>query len=311
MQSEDALERALSAGQMRPDRLPGLLAVFSQLPGILTDELQQMSQLHPKIKLLDVRASTFGETVLVPAGGLAGIVRAERWRSWIYFIADLHASILAIESATGIEAFSAQSFRQRAYTKTDLNIARVLFRKVAKSLTGAFSLLIDVAFDVMNIVERIEADTQPSPNTPVLIGRLAIDYGGHTGMISIVIPQAALEPVRDILAAYGADGHPPAGAQRFRDDTAWSKRLSEEIARSFITLSGVLEERTIELGAISRFAVGTVVPLETHSISRVRLDVDDKSLFWCELGKRDEDLILRVEADFDSDREAIDEFYGL
>lgn len=303
----------MSAGHNRPDRLPGLQVIFGQLPRVMAEELGNLSLLPLKVRLLDLAASTLGETCTLPPNTLAGVVRAERWRSWVYFISDPLATALFVEAATGCEGFPASGITPRPVTKTDANVLRVLFRRVARSLTNAFSLLVDVAFDVGPVVDKVELEPQLSTSSPVVAARLSLEYGGHAGVLTIVIPQSALEPIRDLLAggavgeALGAAG----GQSRFRDDTAWSKQLSEEIARAFISLNGVLEERPISLGEVQRFAVGSVVELSSTSLSRVRLEADDNPLFWCELGKREGVLTLRVEDDFDRDREAIDEFYGL
>jgi len=312
-QREKSLERALSAGHNRPDRLPGLQIIFSQLPRIMVEEIGNLSLLPLKVRLLDLTASTLGDTCPLPPNTLAGVVRAERWRSWVYFISDPLATALFVEAATGCEGFPAVGFTPRPLTKTDGNVMRVLFRRLARSLSSAFSLLVDVAFDVGSVVDKIELEPQLSTSSPVVAARLSLEYGGHAGVLTIVIPQAALEPIRDLLAG-GVVGEAPgaAGSQsRFRDDTAWSKQLSEEIARAFISLNGVLEERPIPLGEVQRFAVGSIVELSSTSLSRVRLEADDNPLFWCELGKQGEALTLRVEDDFDRHREAIDEFYGL
>jgi flagellar motor switch protein FliM len=290
-----------------------LQVIFGQLPRVMVEEIGNLSVLPLKVRLLDLAASTLGETCTLPPNTLAGVVRAERWRSWVYFISDPLATALFVEAATGSEGFPAADFTPRPPTKTDANILRVLFRRVGRSLTTAFSLLVDVTFDVGSVVDKIELEPQLSTSSPVVAARLSLEYGGHMGVLTIVIPQAALEPIRDLLAggavgeALGAAG----GQSRFRDDSAWSKQLSEEIARAFISLNGVLEERPIPLGEVRRFAVGSVVELSSTSLSRVRLEADDNPLFWCELGRREGVLTLRVEDDFDRDREAIDEFYGL
>jgi flagellar motor switch protein FliM len=91
----------------------------------------------------------------------------------------------------------------------------------------------------------------------------------------------------------------------------WSKQLAEEIARAFLTLDGVLEERPIALGEVQKLVVGSLLELSSPSLSRVRLDADDNPLFWCELGRHDGALILRVENEFDRHTEGIDEFFGL
>lgn len=311
--AQKTLERALSAGHNRPDRLPGLQMIFGQLPRIIVEDIATIALLPVKAHLLDLGPSTLGEVCARPHDTLAAVVRAERWRSWLYFIADPVATALFVEAASGSESLPAPGFVPRKPTKTDANIMRVFFRRLARCLTTAFSLLVDVNFEVRSVVDEIEMEPNLSNASPVIVARVGIEFPRHMAIIDIVIPQAAFEPVREVLSGpvmTDAAGTASA-AQKVRGDAEWSKQLSEEIARSFLDLNGVLEERTISLGEVQKFAVGSVVELASPSLSRVRLDADDVPLFWCELGKRDKALILRVEDDFDKSREAIDEFYGL
>lgn len=310
--TDRSLERALSAGQNRPDRLPGLQMIFGQLPRVMAEEVGNLSQLPLKVRLLELAASTIADTCSLPPNAFAGVVRAERWRSWLYFIADPAASALFVEAATGCESLPSGGLPPRKLTRTDANVLRVLFRRVARALTTAFSILVDVAFDVGAVVEKIELEPQLTPSSPVIAVRLSLDYGGHIGVVTIVIPQAALDPIRNLLAgATPGEAMSAVTASRARDDPTWTKQLSEEIARAFIELNGVLEERPISLGEVQRFAVGSIIELQMTSMSRVRLDADENPLFWCELGKREDALILRVEDEFVEQREAVDEFYGL
>ncbi|SFV37263.1 FliM/FliN family flagellar motor switch protein [Hyphomicrobium facile] len=311
METERSLERALSTGQNSPDRLPGLQMIFGQLPRVMTEEIGNLSLLPLKVRLLDLSASTIGDICALPQGAFAGVVRAERWRSWLYFLADPAATTLFVEAATGCEGFPPGGLPARKPTRTDANVLRVLFRRVARALTSAFSILVDVGFDIGAVVEKIELEPQLTASSPVIAARLSLDYGGHIGVITIVIPQAALDPIRHVLAGAAPSESLNVAAHRSRDDPAWSKQLSEEIARSFIELNGVLEERPISLGEVQRFAVGSVVELQLSSMSRVRLDADESPVFWCELGKRDNALILRVDDEFDQQRETVDEYYGL
>ena len=287
--------------------------IFSQLPRVIVDELSNLSLLPLKARLIELVASNIADTCALPPSALAGVVRAERWRSWLYFISSPAATALFVEAATGCEGFPTGGPPPRTPSRTDANVLRVLFRRIARSLTTAFSLLVDVTFDVGAVVDKIELEPQLALTSPVFAARLSLEYAGHEGVITIVIPQAALEPIRDLLAgAVPGDAISAATSQsRFRGDSLWSKKLAEEIARAFISLNGVLEERPILLGEVRRFAVGSVVELASTSLSRVRLDADENPLFWCELGKREGALILRVEEDFEQSRESVDEFYGL
>lgn len=287
--------------------------IFGQLPRVMVEEIGNVSSLPLKVHLLDLSASTLGEACNLPPHTIGAPVRAERWRSWLYFIADPMATALFVEAASGCEGFPPEGLAIRKPTKTDANVVRVLFRRVARSLTEAFSLLVDIPLEVGNVVDKIELEPQLSASSPVIVARLSLEYPGHAGIVTIVIPQTALEPIRDLLSG-AVTGDAPNGAlgsSRSRDDSTWSKQLAEEIARAFIDLNGILEERPIPLGEVQRFAVGSIVELASTSLSRVRLDSDEIPLFWCELGKRGGALTLRVEEDFDESRDAVDEFYGL
>ena len=307
--TEKALELALTAGQNRPERLPGLLTVFGQLPRIMAEELGAVLPVPFKLRLLDVAASTYGEACVVPRNGLAGIARAERWRNWVFLLSDPSLTTFFIDAAAGCEPMLLNGWQPRQPTRTDCNIARVVFRRVARSLASAFSVLTDISFEVGFAGEKIETEPPMSGSAAVFVGRLAFDFAGQAGVLKIVIPQAALDPIRNVLSA------PPATAvargARTREDPVWSRQLADEIARAFITLDGVLEERPIPLGDVQRFAAGSVIELDSTELSRVRLDADDNPLFWCELGKREGALIMRVEREFDRDTEGIDEYFGL
>ncbi|HVZ04372.1 FliM/FliN family flagellar motor switch protein [Hyphomicrobium sp.] len=306
-----ALERALSAGHNRPDRLPGLQMIFNQLPRVMVEEIGNLSSLPLRVHLLELSATTLGEACALPQDSLAAAVRAERWRSWLYFIADRMTTMLFVEAASGCESFPAEGFSTRKLTKTDANLVHVLFRRLARSLTSAFSLLVDIPLDVGETVDKIELEPQLSATSPVITARLTLEYPSYAGTVTVVIPQAAIEPIRDLLAGASATDNGTSNASPSHEDPTWSRQLADEIARAFIDLTGVLEERPIALGEVQRFAVGSVVELQSTSLSRVRLDSDEIPLFWCELGKRGAALTLRVEDDFDGSRDAIDEFYGL
>ncbi|MBY0523685.1 MAG: hypothetical protein K2R98_09805, partial [Gemmataceae bacterium] len=65
---------------------------------------------------------------------------------------DPPASLLFVEAATGCESIPPAGLAPRKTTRTDANVMRVLFRRVARSLSSAFSILADVEFDVGDVV---------------------------------------------------------------------------------------------------------------------------------------------------------------
>ncbi|HPG88791.1 MAG TPA: FliM/FliN family flagellar motor C-terminal domain-containing protein, partial [Hyphomicrobium sp.] len=75
-----------------------------------------------------------------------------------------------------------------------------------------------------------------------------------------------------------------------------------------ILTKAILDERPITLQEIASLKVGSTITLNTTSISRARLEIDDRPLFWCELGKNHQQLALRIESELEDDLEVVEEF---
>lgn len=290
------IEQALTAGQNRPERLPGLLTVLGQLPKEFTEEAKSIVYLQPRIRLLDVAAATFGEAAAAAQSAAIGAVWAERWRQRIYFCADEMLAALFIEIAAGGETPLPTPPLGRVVSAAECDLIEVLYRRLARALTNAFSVLVDVTFEVMTVAEKLDAEQLCRPAAPVIITRLSVEWLGQSGTLSIIFPLAALDPIRDAL-----ENVPTAELANQPPETVtdWSRQLSEEIARAFVSLHAVLEERLISLDEVRRLAVGRTIELNCTDISKVRLDAEENPAFWCELGKSGGGLIARIERAFD------------
>jgi len=292
------LEFALSAGQIQPERLPGLLSIMKLLSNEIVEEVGGIVYRQPRVRLLEVVSSTFIEYGSVPPSGICGVLWAERWRQRLYGILDESAAQLFLEIALGGEATTLSSRAGKPYSRTERAILEVLYKRLARALTNAFSISVDVQFEVANVAEYMDEELACRPSTPVISARFTVDWQHFQGTVTLVVPQVALDPIREILAvapafeAYKTETPP---------DKEWSRQLSEEIARAFVTLNAVLEERPIALNEIQKFRVGGVVPLECTSMTNIRLDAEERPAFWCMLGQNSGLLSLCVERDFDPD----------
>lgn len=299
------LEFALSAGQSQPDRLPGLLAIMKLLSSEIVEEMKGVVYRQPRVRLLEVVASTYIEYGSVPPSGICGVLWAERWRQRLYAILDENTAQLFLEIALGGEATALSIREGRPYSKTECAILEVLYKRLARALTNAFSISVDVKFEVSNVAERLDEELACRATTPVIAVKLALDWQRFQGTFTLVIPQVALDPIREILAVAPAfeasKAEPP-------PDKEWSRQLSEEIARAFVTLNAVLEERPVALQEVQNFRVGGVVPLECTATTNIRLDAEEWPAFWCVLGQYGGVLSLCVDREFDPNEFADMEF---
>lgn len=300
-----SLELAIAAEHNRPERLPGLVAVFNRLPEMSLVNLENISALKPEITLVDVAVARFSDVAEVPGETVCSVLRAEQWNGNIFFLADAGAGLAFIEAATGFDGTLPTHVAPRPLTSLERGIVTLLFTRLARSLAEAFSAFVNVSFEVTAIGDRELLIGAAAPAAPVLVGRLKIAFAGKEGFVRIAIPQKLLEPIRQDLQAVPAVVNTEAPID---GDPDWTRQLSDEIARAFILMKAVLDERPITLQEIANLKVGSTIALTTTSISRARLEIDDRPLFWGELGKKHQQLALRIESEFEDDIEAVEEF---
>ena len=294
------LQLALSAGQTPPDRLPGLLSILRMLPNELAEEAKSVFHKAPQIRLIEIFAATFQEVGGVPPFGAICVLWAERWRQRVFCTCDRVTADLLIEVGMGGEPPCSSASADREFTRTERAILEVFFKRFARSLTNAFSLLVDVTFASVSVGGKVDEDSACRPTAPVIAARIDLDWFGQRGTVMMVIPQSALEPVRATLAAQiGVELGVPETERPSQGE--WTRKLTDEIARAFVTLQAVLEQRPIPLGEVRNFGVGSTILLESSSISTVRLDVAERPAFWCELGRAGGEFSLRIEREVDLD----------
>lgn len=293
-----ALESALAAGLNRPDRLPGLVAIFNRLPKFFGEELDGIAFVQPKITLKELSSGCFVQFCPASFNGVAALVRAERLKGSLCFLADPLASFAFLEASLGHDFIVPSPLPARPATDTECSIIRVLFRRLARSLTSAFSALVDVVFEVENTASDLEFQAHWRPMAPVIAARLGIEFAGCAGEVVILIPQELLAPIRSNLEVLPLSDAPPVSNS---EDLDWTRRLNEELSRAFIGAVAVLEESVLTLGDVARFRVGSTIELTSKSPSRAAFEVDGNPIFWCDLGRRDGSLVVRIDDDFDAD----------
>jgi flagellar motor switch protein FliM len=299
-----ALESALCGAQNNPDRLPGLVAIMNRLPALFFEEIRTLTFLQPKVTLVELSAGRFSEKCPIANDTTAVVIRAEKLKGSLLFTADCEAGFAFLEAAFGYDAIQPSKTLKRSLTVTESDVLRVLFRRLARSLTNAFSILVDVKFEVESACPLVEIETICRAAAPVVAVRLMIEYAGRLGYIAIAIPQTLLGTIRPYLSIAPPSESP---APHVNSDPEWTRKLSDEIARAFVSVAAILDEAFVPLETIAGFSVGSTIELSVDSISMARLEFDGVPRYWCELGKSGGDLMLRIKSEYDNEEVSIDE----
>jgi flagellar motor switch protein FliM len=122
---------------------------------------------------------------------------------------------------------------------------------------------------------------------------------GRGGALSVVVPQAALDPLLRNSAQGSRDKAAP--------DPDWSRHIENEVKRAEVTLRALLTEEELTLGDIAALDIGKILPLKVNAASRVRLECNGQALFSCELGQVSGTYTLRVEEIIAQERGLVDD----
>jgi flagellar motor switch protein FliM len=151
--------------------------------------------------------------------------------------------------------------------------------------------------------ERIETNVEFTilgPNdVPVVAAQLLFQVADMGGRMFVLIPQAALYPLRKKLERE----HQPV---TLHADPRWIKQMQTGVARTDVKLQAILEKKVMTLGDITEFKVGQLIQLRTNSSDLITLESGAEPLFRCRLAQSKGAFILVIEQPISTK----DEFIG-
>ncbi|RDJ27419.1 flagellar motor switch protein FliM [Bosea caraganae] len=300
-------DKLLESTGISIDRLPMLQLIFDRLSTSCADAVRQMSSSPAYFSFAGVQSQRIGEAL----GGhtynaIAGIFHSPEWDSRILIGFDRDVIFTLLEVLFGADG-SEPAYKyepdfpddERPYTNIETQVAQAVFELVAKNLKAAFAPVCDTSFHFERIESRMDFAAIGSRSNLAVKAQFLIQGLDNCGGMFIVIPQTALNPFRQNLARVLSGS-----AVR---DPRWSKQIQSKVQRTEVKLSAILEERSISLGEISALQIGQVLELQASPRSLVRLQCNDETVFWCQLGQRDGSYVLKIQDSANYEQEFLDD----
>ncbi len=293
----EALKTVLMGAFDRLDRLPALQAALERAASICADPMRKAADPPLELALVQLQTSVASE-VLAPHEGacIAAVVNAAQWNTRALMSADRACASLIVEMMLGGDGIQAPYEFERAFSRIEFGIVQRYFGHIATALEAAFAPIAKSTFAVGAGSDRIDFDAIGRRHGPVVVARFALRIWGRSGEILLVVPRATINSMRPVLARLVSDV-PEQG------DPRWSSQIKDEITRTNVVLSGVLDERLAPLQEIADLKVGQILQLNATAASRVRVECNGEPLLWCQLGKSNGAYTLRVEEPIDRDQE--------
>jgi flagellar motor switch protein FliM len=292
----EVLRAIFSGATKRVDRLPALEAVLERVATLCADDLRNSAVPPPELTFLGVESGVVGD-ILGPYEGhcVAAVLKADGWNTRLLAIADRPCVFAIIEMMLGGDGSQPAHALDRPFTRIELGMTSAFFERLAQSLEAAFAPIAKSAFAGEGISDRIDFDVFGRKTSTAVVARLSLRVWSQTGVVLIVVPDAAIEPMRHALG-------PIAAEETKKADPRWSSQIQDKITRTSVALTAILDERPIPLEDIANLQVGQILQLGATA-QRVRVECNGEPVFWCQLGKSNGAYTLRVDAPIDRDEE--------
>jgi flagellar motor switch protein FliM len=298
---KDGPERLLDAGGMSVERMPLLNVIFDRMLTQCSESLRVLCASPAIFSVVSSQTDRMGEILSAFEGRVVvAIFQAAAWESRIILGCDHNFLFSMAEALFGGDGGEPAVIEDRTPSNIEMRIAQAVFDRVARAMQASFSAVVETTLKFETLETRMDFAVIVPRGTFAILTTVNLQILDRVGEMYIVLPQPALNAIRQNLTS---DPTKDAVAR----DPRWVRQMQNEITRSEVRVSGMIEEHQFTLGDIANLKVGQVMHLQATTRSRVKLECNSQALFWCELGQAEGHYTLRVDDIVDKDQEFMDD----
>lgn len=299
VRTRSVIDQIVNSSFVNYDRLPMLDVVFDRLVRLLNTSFRNLTSGTVEVTVQQIASVRFGDYLSgIPLPSLIAVVRAEEWDNHCLLTVDSELIYSIVDILLGGRRSDPAPIDGRPYTVIERALAERLIRTVLKDLGTAFSPLSAVGF----ACERVETTPQfaviTRSNNACISARFQVALDGRGGCVSLLIPYATLEPIRDLLLQMFM-------GEKFGRDSMWETHLKNELRRTSVDLSAVLGQAQVSLTDLLAWKEGTQLVLDMRPDAQALLTCGHVPMFVGEMGQRNGNIAIRIDADLGAQDEVI------
>ena len=298
--ARDVSNKLIDNAGISIERLPMLRVVFDRMIAALTERIRPMATSHILFSVKEIGSGRIADILDRCDGNVIGAVFiVPEWDTRLFICLDRRFIITLFEilfGGTGEE----WPTEDRPFSGADHKIGQIILEHAAKALAVSFASIVETSLRFEGIESRMEFVAIGRRSNFSVVTRIEIQALGRTGEMLVLIPQPGINAIRQRLE------RDPAEESSARDPR-WAKQMQSRLGRSEVSLRALIEEHQFTLADIASLRVGKILPLQATPQSKLKLECNDQTLFWCQLGQADGLYTVRVEESVDQEREFMDD----
>lgn len=236
-------------------RMPTLEMINDRFARLLRVGIFNMLRRTPNISTAPVTVEKFGEyakNLHVPSS--LNLVRFNPLRGTALIVLDATLVFSLVDTFFGGSGRYAK-IEGREFTQTEGRIIQMLLKQASLDLVEAWKIVAGVNIEYLNSEINPHFASIVSPSELVVVSSFKIDLESGGGEMHVTMPNAMLEPLRDVLDS---------GMQsdRMDRDEGWSQTLREEIEEAEIEIVPVLGRASLTVGGLVDLKPGDIIPCD-------------------------------------------------
>lgn len=272
------------------ERLPMVEVVFDRLLRLLSTSLRNFTSDNVEISLESMKTTRFGDYLnSIPLPAMIGVFKAQEWDNSGILVVDSSLIYSIVDVLLGgRRSITAARVEGRPYTTIERNLIEKLMTVFLEELKSAFEPVSEVNFKF----ERLEinphfAMISRSTNAGILV-RLHIEIDDRGGRMSMMLPYATIEPIRELLLQNFM-------GEKFGRDSIWEQHLASQLWETEVDFNVRLDTATLPLGEILNWKAGDHLDLSVTPTSLVSAMSGDHELFKGYVGQKNGKVALKIE----------------
>ncbi|MEJ2199954.1 MAG: hypothetical protein P8X63_02905 [Desulfuromonadaceae bacterium] len=180
-------------------RIPNLDLIFESIGRNFSITLTNRLQRPATVRYTGTDSLGFGEFLEnVPLNGTIGLLDLEPFKSGALVLLDPQLSFFVLELVLGGMAQKVVPLN-RPLTVIEINLLKSLLDAICPDLKKAFAPVEQLHPELLKIETNPKLVNIVSPEAGVLAVTFSVTMEGQSGVMTLVIPHASLEPLRDKL----------------------------------------------------------------------------------------------------------------
>lgn len=295
---QPATDKLLEPPKLEVERLHVLKGVLERLVTTLAERFRDYCNVPSSFFVNQMESGNSWDVLESYEDSIAGIYYCRQWDSKIVVGLDRRFVFSLIDAAFGGDGSMPPFESDRPFTSLEARLARSVFNIIIPEFEDLLNTITPVNFDLEKLETKLDFQILGQTDIPVIAVQILFQILDNGGRMFLIIPQAALHPIRKQLERTRAlDGT--------NADPDWQRKMQDGLASSDMVLKGVLEGPQMTLDQLAALEPGQILRLNADTKSLIALECQDERIFLCRLAQSKSQFALVVEQAVDREKELV------